>query len=354
MRCFGTIAQDSWVLPSPFGLHEVHLVKRKKTKYAVVARILCSVVCLLFATFVSHAQSVTMEKGDGRAEIYVDGHRIASYVWEDAAVPRPYFGNVVLPDGTPITRRYPPDPVADANNDDHATFHPGIWLAFGDIIGTDYWRNRARVRQISLQEQASDESKRLTFDVHNVYEREDHGKPPICEERCRYTIQLVEHRVLITATSVFSSAHGDFYFGDQEEMGFGARLATPLTVRHGQGTLRNADGGVDEAGTWGRAADWCAGYARQGDRLVGLSVLSGPDNLRPAWFHSRDYGLIVANPFGRKAMTGPKDDAVMPEKTVVKQGESLELRFGIYLFASPEEALNLPEIYDVFIASLAG
>jgi hypothetical protein len=140
---------------------------------------------------------------------------------------------------------------------------------------------------------------------------------------------------MITASSVFSSDDASFYCGDQEEMGFGARLATPLSVRHGPGTLRNSGGGVDEKGTWGRTADWCAGYAKQSRRLVGLSVMAGPANLRPSWFHSRDYGLIVANPFGRKAMTGPKDEAVKSEQTVVEQGDEFEITFGVYLIACP-------------------
>ena len=29
--------------------------------------------------------------------------------------------------------------------DDHPTMHPGLWLAFGDINGADFWRNKGRV-----------------------------------------------------------------------------------------------------------------------------------------------------------------------------------------------------------------
>lgn len=30
--------------------------------------------------------------------------------------------------------------------------------------------------------------------------------------------------------------------------------------------------------------------------------MSGPSNFRQSWWHNRDYGVFVANPFGRKAM----------------------------------------------------
>jgi len=55
-----------------------------------------------------------------------------------------------------------------------------------------------------------------------------------------------------------------------------------------------------------------------------------PANFRPCWFHARDYGLLLANPFGRRAFRkGP------PSKVVVKPGESLRLRFAVLLHASP-------------------
>jgi hypothetical protein len=40
----------------------------------------------------------------------------------------------------------------------------------------------------------------------------------------------------------------------------------------------------------------------------------------------RDYGLAVANPFGRKALTGGAESRV-----VVKRGDALRLRFGVFV-----------------------
>lgn len=58
-------------------------------------------------------------------------------------------------------------------------------------------------------------------------------------------------------------------------------------------------------------------------------------NFRPSWFHTRDYGLMVANAFAKKAMTGPKDAAVAPDSTVVKKGEPFSLGCGVYVFGGP-------------------
>ena len=37
-----------------------------------------------------------------------------------------------------VTRHHPP--IEGQDRVDHGTFHPGIWMAFGDISGSDYWR----------------------------------------------------------------------------------------------------------------------------------------------------------------------------------------------------------------------
>jgi hypothetical protein len=37
-------------------------------------------------------------------------------------------------------------------------------------------------------------------------------------------------------------------------------------------------------------------------RQIRLTLMTDPANFRPAWWHNRDYGLMVANPFGQEAM----------------------------------------------------
>jgi len=176
----------------------------------------------------------------------------------------------------------------------------------------------------------------------------------ICEEFCRYTIRVADWGVLLASESLFSSRQGDFAFGDQEEMGLGVRLATPLTVRHGNGAIVNSEGGRDEAETWGKAADWCAGFGVVDGRRLGVSVMPDPGNFRASWYHSRDYGLIVANPFGEKAMTGPKDDGVKPDRTEVKGATGvLTLGFGLGFFqADPEQDPPLGKVYADYLAFL--
>jgi len=70
-----------------------------------------------------------------------------------------------------------------------------------------------------------------------------------------------------------------------------------------------------------------------------------PANFRPSWFHNRDYGLMVANPFGRKAMNQGELSRVQ-----VKKGERLRLRFGVLLHSSaPEKDVDLGATYRDFV-----
>ena len=78
-----------------------------------------------------------------------------------------------------------------------------------------------------------------------------------------------------------------------------------------------------------------------------MMVVADPANFRKSLFHSRDYGLIVANPFGKKAMTGPNDDTVKNDSTLVKKGEKFIVGFGVYVF---NYATNGEPAFDVMYA----
>ncbi len=301
----------------------------------------------------SSAPKITFDVGETALHVHIGQQRIATYVWQDAELPRPYFRSLTTLDGTPVTRNYPPDPVIDKNNDDHSHFHPGAWMAFGDISGADFWRNKARVRHVRFVGEASIRENSATFTVVNAYESTGESARIICKEICTYTFTLHADGYLLTVDSTFRPVSGAFAFGDQEEMGFGIRMATPLTVRHGDGQIRNSTGGNQEAGTWGQSADWCAGFGKRNDRWVGINVMAAPDNFRSSWFHSRDYGLIVANPFGKKAMTAPSDPSVANDSTPVAKDGALRVRFGIRVFSVPDKTEpNLGAMFETYTESL--
>ena len=131
------------------------------------------------------------------------------------------------------------------------------------------------------------------------------GDRTICEEVCRLRFEPRPGAYLISWDSRFSGPE-EFYFGDQEEMGLGFRVATPMAVKNG-GRIVNSDGLVNEPQVWGKQADWCEYSGTIDGHAVGLLLMPAPANFRRSWFHARDYGVLVANPFGENAFTkGPK------------------------------------------------
>lgn len=268
----------------------------------------------------------------GRVQILAGENAFATYVYEDDQIPRPYFCAVRAPGGIPVTRNHPP--IEGTDPTDHATYHPGIWLAFGDISGADFWRSQAQVKHERFVEEPAGEPGSGSFAVQNVYMS---GDKEICRETCRYRIIVRPLGYFLMHDSEFSSETADFVLGDQEEMGLGVRMATPLTVKQG-GVILNSNGQRNERGVWGKQAHWCDYSGVVQGRRVGVTLIPHPDNFRDCWFHARDYGLLVANPFGRNAFTNGKKSAI-----TVRPGERLPLRFGLFVYSADPSAMLVPD-----------
>jgi hypothetical protein len=155
----------------------------------------------------------------------------------------------------------------------------------------------------------------------------------MCEEWTSYHLIPNKDGYLISINSRFS---GDrpFSFGVKEEMGLGLRVASPITVKGGKGSILSATGGKNEKGTWGMIDRWWDYFGPLEGKSAGIQIMSGPGN--PAvWAHSRDYGVLVANPF-------PVDRAGNRDKKVtVQPGESFRLKFGVQVHEH-----NARENYD--------
>jgi hypothetical protein len=135
---------------------------------------------------------------------------------------------------------------------------------------------------------------------------------------------------MIVWTAEFSSEQRDLVFGDQEEMGFGARVATPLTEKSG-GRIVSSAGRSGASATWGQAANWCDYSGTQGKLRPGITLMAATDNFRGSWWHNRDYGVFVANPFGRAAMKqGERSEVRVP------RGEVFRLEFAAVLHDAAE------------------
>lgn len=258
-----------------------------------------------------------VEKSD-RLTIQLGAQSVADFVYRDERIHRPYFAHVRTSGGVQVTRSHPPVEGTDAT--DHDTMHPGIWLAFGDICGVDFWRNKGHIEHLRFVKLPMAIDDRITFATESILRGEDRRE--LCRLISHFTLLDRPEGWLLSWQASFRSEDIELVFGDQEEMGFGARVATPLTEKN-NGLISSSTGLTSAAKTWGQPADWCDYSGMIGNQRVGITLMSGTSNFRHSWWHNRDYGVFVANPFGRRAMNQGERSEVK-----VKPGQVFQIRFA--------------------------
>ncbi len=245
----------------------------------------------------------------------------ANFVFRDPRILRPYFSSVHAPNGLQVTRTHPPREGIDAV--DHNTMHPGIWLAFGDISGNDFWRNEAKIEHLRFTERPMTKNEVLTFATESQLIGSDNTV--LCRLTSQFILKSRPAGWILVWDSTFHAEQRDFAFGDQEEMGFGGRLATPLTEKNG-GRILNSNGLRSAKTTWGQLAKWCDYSGKANDVSGGITLMAATFNFRPSWWHNRDYGVFVANPYGQAAMKQGEKSTV-----IVQKGDSHRATFGAFV-----------------------
>jgi hypothetical protein len=326
-----------------------------KSKYLVAVSKFFSVLILLAmagsSIFAADKTEVSFDTSkSGQVAISIGGQQVAVYYQEDGETTRPFFAHLRAPGATQVSRNHPPEVGKDRS--DHGTFHPGLWMSFGDISGSDYWRLAARTQHDGDLQSPKGGKGKGTFAVHNHYLDQEDPSKVVCEEDCRFTILARPAGYLLLWDSTFYGSD-EFYFGDQEEMGIGFRVATPIRVEtesagsvpEGNGTMVDSEGRKNGDEIWGNSADWCDYSGTLDGKRIGMTLFCHPKNFRSSWFHARDYGLLEANPFGRDAF-GKGDKSKVP----VEPGDELRLRYGVFVHASPEgEKIDLPAAFADYL-----
>lgn len=315
----------------------------------LTALVMLAVLGGMVFTAVGAEPKLTLKRTETSLQISVGNLPVGTYIFADKKIARPFYAHVFALSGVPVTRTFPPKAGEPS---DHADMHPGIWLAFGDLSGHDFWRNKRRVKHITFVAEPKTEGNRATFAVRNEYITSSaSGEKKIATEVCRHTWLLQEGGILLSLDSELASADPNrpLVFGDQEEMGLGVRVATALRVKDAGGSILTSEGKRDEKEAWGKTARWCDYSGGVNRRWVGITLMAHPSNFGESWFHVRDYGLMVANPFGQNAFTGKEKG-----RLEIKPGEKLRLRFGVWIHSGKEKQdVERENAYKAFV-KLAG
>ncbi|MBL8811745.1 MAG: PmoA family protein [Planctomycetaceae bacterium] len=263
---------------------------------------------------------LAFERTDSGLRISHSGQSIANYHRQDSRIFRPFFSSVQTPNGIQVTRNHPPVEGKDAM--DHDTMHPGIWLAFGDVSGQDFWRNKAKMTfEKELQSPAIKDGSLIFADSFRMLDSNDQL---IGRQESHFELRKTNGawRLRWTATFIPQS---ELVFGDQEEMGLGVRVATSMTEKNG-GRIISSTGATGAGSTWGKSAEWCSYSGAVDGKPAGIIVIPSPKNFHPSWWHNRDYGLMVANPFAQAALAGGSSGKLM-----VKHDAPLVLSFDVVI-----------------------
>ena len=269
----------------------------------------------------------------GELQLYLGQTQVATYLLKHDQLTRRAFVNVRTPSGILVTRNFPPrkpediDPGYKAEAGIiHPVMHPGLWMSFGWIDGNDYWRLTSKVVHDGFHEVPIGKRGEASFQSRDRYLSAD-GSETICLQDTRYHFRHIEEGILLDWDAEFYNDERDFIFGDQEESGLALRIASPLRVQGGNGEIVNNRGEKNGAGTWGKKFEWINYSGEVDGKRVGLLVIPHPENPGPSWSHSRDYGVLVSNPFPKQ----PRERREPYVKTTVKKGERFRLRYTVLI-----------------------
>ncbi len=217
--------------------------------------------------------------------------------------------------------------------------HKGVWLSVDEVNGTGFWSEAGHIenQEVEIVTAAGDPA---VFRVTNHWLSLE-GEPML-EERA--TIHVFSDRLL--AYHIEFEALQEVTFGDTKEGMFAIRLPNSMRELVAEGPVVNADGISGTGEAWGKASAWVDYVGPLGDQIFGVTLMDHPENFRPSRYHVRNYGLFAINPFGEGDYTGGEEE----EKPVTLQaGETLNLRYGLYVHRGGVEEGQVAEAYQRFV-----
>jgi hypothetical protein len=291
---------------------------------------------VLVAPSLSAAQqrAVKLEKQGDTINVTIDGQPFTVYN-TSKDLPKPFLSPVRSEGGTIISR-----PLEKPEDHPH---HKGIWLSIDEVNDIGFWAEKGKIQNVSAEPVVA-EGYPAKLKVVNHWLGND-GKPVLVETT---TISIYPHR-LMTYDIRLTAASGPVTFGDTKEGLFGIRVNNTMREgKGGKGTIVNAEGLKGSRECWGKTSKWVDYYGPTEGEIHGVAIFDHPENFRKSRYHVRDYGLFTISPFGEKSYTGSKEPEELYE---LKQGQSLRLRYAIYIHPGDTESARVGQVYEQFVKS---
>jgi methane monooxygenase PmoA-like len=305
---------------------------------------------------------VTVTRTETTVDFKVGDELVTRYhVGPDVA--KPYFWPLNAPGGVPVTRGWPMQKGLPKETTDHVHQKSG-WFCHGDVIpegvelkvrsadknikGVDFW-SEAKGHGVIACVEVSDPKPSAhagTVATRNEWRAPDGTK--ILDEQRTITVRNLGDARLVVLDIDLHATVCPITFGDTKEGSMGVRVNDEfrLTAPKSDGEVAAADGTTvkaparDNLPVWGKRSDWNDYSGSVDGKTVGID--DPRNNPRAAW-HTRAYGLMAANPFGRASFPATKGELARLAK-----GGHLKLRYGILLHPGDAKAGKVAEHFAAF------
>jgi Family of unknown function (DUF6807) len=313
-------------------------------------------------------KGINVTVGDKSIAFFV-GNQLVTRLHTAPPYAKPIFWPLNAPSGVPLTRDWPMIERAPSKLNDHP-HQKSAWWCHGDVIpeglelkrkikgveGVDFWSEAPGhgVEVVTEMSKPKIDKDSATI-VLKIEWRTSDGQKIIDETRTIHFYNLGKARLIVVHSDLFASVC-TIIFGDTKEGSFGVRVNDVIRAdKLGNGKLQNAEGVVahriaSEAVNpcWGKTSAWCDYSGPIDGKEAGLAILADPKNPYPTYWHSRGYGLMAANPFGRDKSGFP----AMKDKTDLvrlAKGEHLQFRYGILLHDGDAASGQVAKNYRRFV-----
>jgi hypothetical protein len=289
---------------------------------------------------------VFFKQETGKIEISVAGSPFTTFYFQ--GYNKPVFYPLRAASGTIVTRGYPMIRNIPGETRDHP-HHKGLWLTHGDVNGIDFWAETPKSGKIVHRkfEQLKNDDR-----VGILKSRNDWMSPEgkrVLEETREVKIHNLPNVRVIDFDFKLTAVEGPVKFGDTKEGTFGIRLAQPFLEKQG-GRIENAGGGIGEKDCWGKRAEWVDFTTKIKNENLGIAIFDHPSSFRhPTYWHVRGYTLFAANPFGLHDFY---DDKTKDGSFTLQEGESLVLRYRVYIHPGTTQEAQIANQYKVYADSV--
>ena len=255
---------------------------------------------------------------------------------------RPYFFPVLGPNGREVTR----GETSDISKDH--VHHRSLYVAYGEVNDVDLWGEGSNSGRVVPQGFAQKQGGAVVSRLYTQNSWQTQVGEVLMTDVQNYRIyNLPEDAAILDLDLSFIASVGDVHFGDTKEGGIISIRVHPSMNASDGGKMENAFGGINEAETWGKRANWCDYSGVVDGTPVGIAVFDHIVNPRyPTYWHVRNYGLMGSNIFGGSSF---ERDPSKDGSYTLKQGEEMHFRFRVLIHAGDANVGKVAQKYHDFI-----